>query len=373
MTFYIIAGEASGDLHGSNLVKALKSMTPDSTFRGWGGDLMQDAGVELVKHIEDLAFMGFAEVVMNLRTILNNLKDCKKDLEKNKPDALILIDYPGFNLRIAPFAKDLGIPVFYYISPQIWAWKSGRVHKIAQNTDVVYTILPFEKEFYAGYGYEVEYVGHPLLDAMELAESDIRESLANDVIALLPGSRKQEIETMLPIMASILDDFPSYRFVIAKAPSIPVSFYGPLLQDGRLELHKGHAYDLLRSAKAALVTSGTATLETALLGVPQVVCYKGNTISYQIARRVIKVSYISLVNLIMDRPVLKELIQNELNRESLVDALSPLLEQSQERLEMMTSYDNLRKELGGPGASKRCALSMLKKLGYSKNVEESLQ
>ena len=372
MTFYIIAGEASGDLHGSNLVKALKSMAPASTFRGWGGDLMEKAGVELVKHIEELAFMGFAEVVMNLRTILNNLKHCKRDLENSRPDALILIDYPGFNLRIAPFAKELGIPVFYYISPQIWAWKSGRVHKIAQNTDVVYTILPFEQEFYAGYGYEVEYVGHPLLDAVELPESDGHEALDSDVIALLPGSRKQEIETMLPIMASILDDFPSFRFIIAKAPSIPVSFYQPFLEDGRLELHEGHAYDLLKSARAALVTSGTATLETALLDVPQVVCYKGNPISYQIARRVVKVSYISLVNLIMDSPVLKELIQGELNRKSLVDALRPLIEFGPERKKMIETYGRLREELGGPGASTRCAQSMLKKLGYSMPADESL-
>ncbi len=365
MKYYIIAGEASGDLHGSNLMKELKIKDPQAEFRFWGGDLMQEQGGELVKHYRDLAFMGFAEVIMNLKTILGNIKFCKKDIQAWKPDAVILIDYPGFNLRIAEFVKSLGIKVYYYISPQIWAWKTGRVHTIKKFVDRMFVILPFEKEFYAKYDFEVDFVGHPLLDAMrDLPEIDIDKFKSENnlderkIIALLPGSRKQEIKAKLPIMLSVQKDFPDYQFVIAGAPSQEENFYREI-GGKNLKIVFGKTYDLLRSSEAALVTSGTATLETALLNTPEVVCYKGSRISYEIGKRVVKhIEYISLVNLIMDSEVVKELIQNELNPKNLKSELEKILTEPK-RSQILNNYKKLREKLGGPGASERTAELMV--------------
>lgn len=361
MKYYIIAGEASGDLHGSNLMKELKKKDPQAEFRFWGGDLMKEQGGEPVKHYRDLAFMGFAEVIMNLGTILSNIKFCKKDIQSWKPDAVILIDYPGFNLRIAEFVKSLGIKVYYYISPQIWAWKTGRVHTIKKFVDRMFVILPFEKDFYRKFDYDVDFVGHPLLDAMkDLPDLDLEqfksENLLDErkIIALLPGSRKQEIKVKLPIMLSVQKDFPEYQFVVAGAPSQDKNFYQEVAGKD-LKIVSGKTYDLLRASEAALVTSGTATLEAALLNTPEVVCYKGSRISYEIGKRVVKhIEYISLVNLIMNREVVKELIQNELNSKNLKSELKKILTEPK-RSEILNDYKELREKLGGPGASERTA------------------
>jgi lipid-A-disaccharide synthase len=354
MKYYIIAGEASGDLHASNLLKEIRKNDPGAQFRGFGGDLMQAHGTHLVRHYRDLAFMGFIEVIANLRTILKNIDACKADIQQWKPDALILVDYPGFNLRIAPFAKEAGIPVFYYISPQIWAWKQSRVHKIAASTDKVFCILPFEKEFYKGFGYDVEFVGHPLLDALDQPSKEL--AIPNDgrkIIAVLPGSRKQEIRTMLPEMMKVVKEFPDYRFVIAGAPSQPESFYREILGNAGIEIVFGQTYPLLKRSYAAVVTSGTATLETALHDVPEVVCYKGSMISYHIAKRLVKVKYISLVNLIMDKEIVRELIQDEMNSRLITDELHKLLGQGRDTI--LQQYNELKTKLGGKGASARTA------------------
>jgi len=356
MKYYIIAGEASGDLHASNLLKEIRKNDPNAEFRGFGGDLMEEQGTFLVKHYRDLAFMGFVEVLMHLRTILKNIAKCKEDIQRWKPDALILVDYPGFNLRIAPFAKEGGIPVFYYISPQIWAWKQSRVHKIAASTDKIFCILPFEKDFYKKFGYDVEFVGHPLLDAVNGLVAPL--SLKQDerkIIALLPGSRKQEISTMLPVMMEVVKRLPQFRFVIAGAPSQPLAYYKEITGSSPIEIVFGETYSLLHNAHAAVVTSGTATLETALHNVPEVVCYKGSVISYNIARRLIKVKYISLVNLVMDQEIVKELIQEEMNARLIEAELSKLVEGGNKRDAMFSEFVELRTKLGGSGASARVA------------------
>ncbi|REJ84786.1 MAG: lipid-A-disaccharide synthase [Bacteroidetes bacterium] len=372
MKYYVIAGEASGDLHASNLIRELKKLDQNSEFRVWGGDKMEAQGALVVKHYRDLAFMGFTEVLQNLRTILNNISFCKKDVQEYKPDALILVDYPGFNLRIAEFAKKQNIPVLYYISPQIWAWKQSRVHKIKRDVDRMFTILPFEKEFYARFGCDVDFVGHPLLDvisegsARTIKTSQILKNDKSAVIALLPGSRKQEIRAMLPSMLQVATEFPRFRFVLAAAPSIEPAFYDEICKGRNVEIHYGKTYELLSESYAALVTSGTATLETALFGVPQVVCYKGGSISYAIARSLVKVKYISLVNLIMDREVVKELIQNEFNVSSLKSELERILN-PMIREKMSSDYEQLRKKLGGSGASARAAKLMMDTLGRIRN------
>ncbi|ASW75777.1 lipid-A-disaccharide synthase [Chryseobacterium piperi] len=366
MKYYIIAGEASGDLHGSNLMKALKSKDPDAEFRFWGGDLMAQQGGTLVKHYRDLAFMGFLEVAMNLKTILNNIKYCKEDIKNHKPDVLILVDYPGFNLRIAKFAKELGIKVIYYISPQLWAWKEGRVEIIKKYVDEMLVILPFEEDFYKKHGVHSHFVGHPLLDAISSLQNIDPENFKKEngfnekeIIALLPGSRKQEVEKMLEMMLSVRPYFENYQFVIAGAPSLPKEFYQKYVDDN-VHFVSNRTYDLLRCSKAALVTSGTATLETALLNVPEVVCYRGSTISYAIAKRLVKnIKYISLVNLIMDREVVKELIQNDLNTENLVKELKMVLE-GEKRSQVLSDYELLREKLGGSGASDHAAEVILK-------------
>lgn len=366
MKYYIIAGEASGDLHGSNLMKALKQKDPNAEFRFWGGDLMKEQGGTLVKHYRDLAFMGFLEVAMNLKTILTNIKFCKDDIKNNKPDVLILVDYPGFNLRIAKFAKELGIKVIYYISPQLWAWKEGRVETIKKYVDEMMVILPFEEDFYKKHGVHSHFVGHPLLDAIsnlqEITIDDFKNQHAlndKEIIALLPGSRKQEVEKMLEIMLSVRPHFKNYQFVIAGAPSLSKEFYQKYVDDN-VHFVSNKTYDLLRSSKAALVTSGTATLETALLNVPEVVCYRGSKISYAIAKRLVKnIKYISLVNLIMDREVVKELIQNDLNTKNLVEELHKVLD-GEKRIQVLNDYTLLREKLGGSGASDKAAEVILK-------------
>jgi lipid-A-disaccharide synthase len=375
MKYYIIAGEASGDLHGSNLIKAIHKKDSQAKIRAWGGDLMEAADANVVKHYRDLAFMGFAEVIMNLRTILRNIKECKKDIKNYKPDAVILIDYPGFNLRIAEFAKNLGIKVYYYISPQIWAWKKGRVHQIAKFTDKVFVILPFEKEFYAKYGYEVDFVGHPLLDAIgkrdesEAKAATLRKEfeLTNKpIVAILPGSRKQEIGVMLPIMLKQIKNFPSHQFVIAAAPSFDLSYFKPFTEKyPSLNIISNRTYDLLQISHAALVTSGTATLETALFKVPEVVCYKANAISYQIAKRIVDIKYISLVNLIMDQEVVTELIQAKLNEKLLKQELGKLLSDTPERLKMINKFEELINALGSGGASATTAKLLIEDLNHA--------
>ena len=366
MKYYIIAGEASGDLHGSNLMKSLKQKDPDAEFRFWGGDLMTAQGGILVKHYRDLAFMGFLEVAMNLRTILNNIKICKEDIKNHKPDVLILVDYPGFNLRIAKFAKELGIRVVYYISPQLWAWKEGRVETIKKYVDEMMVILPFEEDFYKKHGVHSHFVGHPLLDAISNLQKIDTENFKSEnglnekeIIALLPGSRKQEVEKMLEIMLSVRPYFKEYQFVIAGAPSLPKEFYQKYVDD-TVHFVSNKTYDLLRSSKAALVTSGTATLETALLNIPEVVCYRGSKISYAIAKRLVKnIKYISLVNLIMDREVVRELIQNDLNTKNLVEELRKILK-GEKRAQVLQDYEFLKEKLGGSGASDHAAEVILK-------------
>jgi len=367
MRYYLIAGEASGDLHASNLMKELKKTDPDAVFRCWGGDLMQAAGGVLVRHYRDLAYMGFVEVVMNIRAITKNLSFCREDILKFKPDAIILVDYPGFNLRIAGFAHRNGLRVIYFISPQVWAWKKSRVYGIRKNVDKMLVILPFEQEFYRRYDYQVEFTGHPLLDLVN-RPSVYRDAGAfrvahhlshKPIIALLPGSRKQEIRRMLPVMAALAGRFPGYEFVAAGAPSIEPSFYRQVSGKDGLVILFGKTHELLRHAHAALVTSGTATLETALFGVPQVVCYKGSPVSYAIARRIVDVKFISLVNLVMDRQVVKELIQGDFNTGNLEKELNKILDE-ENRSRIKSEYELLSDKLGGEGASRRAALAIFR-------------
>jgi len=356
MKYYIIAGEASGDLHGSNLIREIKARDAAAEIRCWGGDLMEAAGATLVKHYRDLAFMGFVEVVANLRTILRNLDFCKQDIREFQPDLLIYIDYPGFNLRVADWAKREGFHNVYYISPQVWAWKENRVKTIKTAIDKMLVILPFELDFYRKWKYPVSYVGHPLAEVIEKYKQDNASLQRNPkLIALLPGSRKQEILKKLPVMLSVTPSFPDYEFVVAKAPGVSDDFYAPLLAKfPNVRTTSNATYAVLMQAEAALVTSGTATLETALFGVPEVVCYKGNKISYLIAKRLIKVKYISLVNLIMDRLVVKELIQDDMNTQNLVQELKNLLHNQEYRNRITGDYDQLRQLLlqGGNASAK---------------------
>lgn len=361
MRYYIVAGEASGDLHAANLAIELHKADPAAVMRGWGGDRMQAAGVEVVKHYRELAFMGFIEVVKNLRTIFRNLEACKTDILKFNPDVVILVDYPGFNLRLAEFLKQKGIKVFYYISPQIWAWKQSRVHKIKRTVDKMFVILPFEKDFYKKFDYDVEFTGHPLLDEIKRIKNSsatVAPVVDTDkkIIALLPGSRMQEIKEMLPVMVHAVSHFKNYQPVIAAAPTIPESFYQSLAAN--IPLVHGKTYSLLQQSYAAMVTSGTATLETALFKVPEVVCYKGNHLSYLIARQLVKVKYISLVNLILDRMLVKELIQQDMNEQSLVAEMKLLLEDEGYRNNMLKGFDELIQLLGSVGASAKAAQKM---------------
>jgi lipid-A-disaccharide synthase len=396
MKYYIIAGEASGDLHGSNLIRELKNLDHYADFRVWGGDKMKAEGAFLVKHYKDLAFMGFTEVLKNLSTIFENIRFCKQDIIKYQPDALILIDYPGFNLRIARWARIQHLKVIFYISPQLWAWNESRVKVIKKSVDKMLVILPFEKEFYRKHGFEVEYVGHPLVEVIENYRMfynnglqnrfppgwpgtvSHQPSLSNEqtnvpgpvidkerfIIALLPGSRKQELELKLPIMLEVAKHFPNYSFVVAKAPGIEDSFYDRFLKPYQnVSAISDQTYFLLSKAKAALVTSGTATLETALFGVPEIVCYKGNELSYQLAKRLIKIKFISLVNLIMNKEVVKELIQKDLTVKNLVEELNKILNDQEKQNKMATDYMALRKLLSqGGNASANAAKAVYKLL-----------
>jgi lipid-A-disaccharide synthase len=345
MKYYIIAGEASGDLHGSNLIKELNKLDQQAIIRAWGGEKMQQAGAEIVKHYRDLAFMGFVEVISNLSTILDNLKFCKKDILEFKPDVLILIDYPGFNLRMAKWARQKALKIIYYISPQVWAWKEGRVKSIKQVVDKMLVILPFEEKFYEKWDYRVEYVGHPLVQVVNefLEKHPRKKAEGKPVIALLPGSRKQEVAKKLPIMLETSKNFPGYQFVVAKASSLDDNFYAAFLRSyPEVSFVKDQTYNLLALATAALVTSGTATLETALFEVPEVVCYKGSSVSYEIAKRLVKIKYISLVNLIMDRLVVKELIQNDLTVENVTTELQNILHDEETIRRIKNDYAELK-------------------------------
>ncbi len=369
MKYYIIAGEASGDLHGSNLMKALYTEDPMANIRFWGGDLMQSVGGTLVKHYRELAFMGFAEVILNLKTILNNIKICKADIIEFQPDVIIFIDYPGFNMRIAKWAKERGIKTHYYIAPQIWAWKENRIKAVKRDFDKLFVILPFEKDFFEiKHHFPVDFVGHPLIDAIHNRTPIEAEKFRNEhdlderpIVALLPGSRQQEISKMLSVMLSIVDDFNEYQFVIAGAPSQEFTFYKPFLTHSNVKFISNRTYDLLSVAAAALVTSGTATLETALFKVPEVVCYKGSWASYQIAKRIITLKYISLVNLIMDEEVVTELIQEQFNSKNIKTELTKLLDTNRKEI-LQNKYAELEAKLGGIGASVKTAKLIIKDL-----------
>jgi len=366
MRYYIISGEASGDLHGSNLIKELHKKDKAATIQCWGGDMMQASGATLIKHYRELAFMGFTEVIKNLPTILKNISFCKKDIIDFKPDVIILIDYPGFNLRIAKWAKTQGFKIVYYISPQVWAWKENRVHDIKKNVDKMLVILPFEKAFYTKWNYEVEYVGHPLVEVV----NNFKEKNKNQpnafgdkkIIALLPGSRKQEITKKLPIMLSVAKHFSDYQFIVAKAPGLENSFYDDMMIGyDNVSTVSNRTYELLLHASAALVTSGTATLETALFGVPEIICYKGNNISYQIAKRLITIKFIGLVNLIMNKEVVKELIQNDLNLTNIKNELDLILNDKNKKDQIRKDYAALQTLLSSGGnASENAANAVIK-------------
>jgi len=375
MKYYIIAGEASGDLHGSNLIKEIKHLNPTASIRAWGGDLMKDAGASLVKHYRDLAFMGFLEVIKNLPTILQNIKFCKQDIEAWQPDVLVLIDYPGFNLRIADWAKKHGCKVVYYIAPQVWAWKENRVKKMKLCIDKMFCILPFEKDYFKNkWNWDVTYVGHPLLRVIESFKSTNPLVTENKkVIALLPGSRKQEIVKMLPIMLSVTPHFPAYTFMVAQAPGQDAPFYNRFLMGyANVTLIKNSTYDLLSIADAALVTSGTATLETALFKVPEVVCYKTSKFSYQIAKWLVKIKFISLVNLIMDKEIVQEIIQENLTEQHLTTALRNITENEANRKEVMDNYQLLHTLLaaGGGEASAKVAQEIVAFAGPKLFIQE---
>ena len=367
MKYYIIAGEASGDLHGSNLMKALKQHDSEAQFQYFGGDLMKAEGGNLKMHYSEMAFMGFIEVIANLGTVLKNIKFAKKDILENKPDVLILIDFPGFNLKIADFAKKQGIPVFYYISPKVWAWNQKRVLKIKKIVDHMFCILPFEVDFYRSWGMEVDYVGNPILDAIESNSPDLQFRITNrlderPLIALLPGSRRQELDKVLPEMLKTVDRFPDCQFAIAGAPSFSEKDYQQYLGGKKIRVIFNTTYNLLLNSEAAVVTSGTATLETALLKIPQVVVYKGNPISISIARWLVNIKYISLVNLVMDATVVKELIQEDCSGEKIGDELDLILNNQSYRARMMQNYDQLAVRMGTAGASLRAAELMIKYL-----------
>ena len=365
MKYYLVAGEASGDLHGANLMNALKKADQRAEFRYFGGDLMQVEGGTLVKHYADMAYMGFIEVVANLPQILKNLKFCKEDIDQYEPDVLVLIDFPGFNLKIADFAKKNNILVCYYISPKVWAWNQKRVLKIKKVVDHMFCILPFEVDFYKAWGMDVDYVGNPLLDAKAAFVPDENFYQNNHlpekkIIALLPGSRKQEISRLLPDMLGVVDHFPDHQFVIAGAPSFQKEYYDEYLDGKNIPVVFSTTYDLLNNADVAVVASGTATLETALFYVPQVVVYKGSNISISIARMVVKIKFISLVNLIMDKLVVKELIQQECSPKKIGEELDLIMNNSAYRDEMLTNYNQLDERMGKPGASEKTADLIIK-------------
>lgn len=364
MKYYLIAGEASGDMHGAHLMKAIKALDSTAKFRYWGGDLMEQQGGTLVKHYKNHAVMGFVDVIKNLKTIRENFRLCREDMEKYQPDATIFIDYSGFNLRMAKYAKTIGLRTFYYVAPQVWAWRKHRIKSIKKYLDRVFAILPFEVSFYQKHNYPVDYVGNPLIDIIAEKQKKlpdwkefIRINNLSDkpIVALLPGSRKQEIKTMLPIMLQSATSFSDYQFVVAGAPALDEPFYLQHTSELPVKIVFGQTYDLLKNAKAAVVTSGTATLETALFNVPQVVCYKLGGVSFEILRRLIKIKYISLVNLIMDSEVVRELIQNDLTTDNLGKQLDLLLNSSTYRQQILSDYQEMVLKLGKGGAAMKAA------------------
>ena len=366
MKYYLIAGEASGDLHGANLMKALKGIDPQAEFRFFGGDKMLTEGGTLVKHIKEMAFMGFIEVVSNLNSIFKNLDLCKADISFWKPDVVVLIDFPGFNLKIAEFAKQNNFLNCFYISPKVWAWNQKRVIKIKRIVDHLFCILPFEVDFYASWGMVVDYVGNPLLDAISDFKPNVKFINQNfgvttkKIIALLPGSRKQEISRLLPIMVETSIQFPDFQFVVAGAPNLNLAYYQQFINSAEVPVVFNATYDLLRVAEAAIVASGTATLETALFNVPQVVVYRGHPISISIARMVVKIKFISLINLIMDKLVVKEMIQADCSVKNITDELNQLVNNSVYRNKMLANYDKLDEKMGNPGASSKTATLIIK-------------
>jgi len=367
MKYYIIAGEASGDLHASNLIKEIIKLEPNADIRAWGGDKMQNAGANVVKHFKDLAFMGFYEVLINLRTILKNISFCKKDILEFNPDKIIFVDYPGFNMRIAKWSKKYKFQTIYYIAPQLWAWNEKRIKKIKKYIDSLYVILPFEKEFFeTKHKYPVKFLGHPLLDSIsnfkKNYDSSSEQIITNKkaVIAILPGSRKQEIKKILNTVIKIVDYFPDHQFIVAGVPNIELSYYKSILKNKRIKVIENKTYEILSISTAAIVTSGTATLETALFKVPQVVCYKSSYFSYFIAKLIVNIKYISLVNLIMDQQIVKELIQQDCNKDKIRNELEKILDLNN-RKSLQIKYDELTSILGKNGTSKRVALDIIKK------------
>ena len=352
MRLYIVTGEPSGDLHAANLVRELKASNSSINIRAWGGERLITEGVELARHIKDTAFMGLWDVLMNINTIKENLTYCKEDILEYKPDAVILVDYPGFNLKIAKFAKQYGIKVFYYISPKVWAWNSSRINKLKRYVDELLVIFPFEVDFYKKNGIEVTYVGNPLLDEVSKGKFTFTYQTKKPIIALLPGSRKQEIETMFPEMLKLVDEYPRYQFVVAATNTFSKEYYQSFIKGKNLALVFDETYGLLSNAKAAVVTSGTASLEAALFKVPQVVCYKTNWITYILAKNLIKIKFLSLVNILMDKLVVKELIQADFNKINIKEELDILLN---ERERLLTDYDKLSDLLNKKGASKNAA------------------
>lgn len=367
MNYYIIAGEASGDLHASNLIKNLKKFDQESSFYGWGGDLMIQQGVKVSKHIRELAFMGLVEVIANLKTIKKNFKDCKQEILDVKPDVLILVDYPGFNLRLAKWAKQNGFRIFYYISPTVWAWHQSRVEQVRAYIDKMFAILPFEKSFYKKFNIDVEYEGHPLLDAIsdfrktKLSREEFcrKNSLSEaPIIAIVPGSRKQEIKRKLPIMLSVVKDFPSFQFVITGAPAIDNKFYELFTKGYQVPVLFNQTYSIFEYSHSAIVASGTASVEAALFEVPQVVCYKTAALTFFLAKRFVKVKYISLVNLILERLAINELLQNSLTRNNIILELKSINE-GDKRTKLLEDYKLFISMLGNEGASERVALKMI--------------
>jgi len=368
MKIYCVAGERSGDLHGGNLIKALKNLVPNTSFRGFGGDDMQAAGMDIVVHYRELAFMGFAEVLANLNTISKKLKQCRQDILQFKPDVIILIDYAGFNLRIAKFAKANGLKVFWYISPKVWAWNQNRALKLKANIDKMFVILPFEKEFFRKFNWEVDYVGNPVLDAVKIHQPNpefLRQNnfgTGSPLVALLPGSRKQELQMVVPLMALVASALPNVQFGIATVNNLSSDLYAPLKGLSNVRFIVGSTYDLLSSSNAAIVTSGTATLETALFKVPQVVVYKTSSLSYWIGKMVIRVPFISLVNLIANREVVKELIQHEALDVNTLAELKRILEERIYREKMLDGYNEIICVLDTGSASENTARLMIKYL-----------
>ena len=382
MRYFIIAGEASGDLHGSNLIKGIREMDKEAQIRCWGGDLMKEAGAELIRHYKEGAIMGFVEVVANLGKLAKNLQDCKNDIVKYNPDAVILIDYPGFNFRIAKFAKERGMRVFYYIAPKVWAWKEKRVHKLKKYVDRLFIIFPFEIEYFKKWGIDAIYRGNPLLDSVDNHSSseESKEAFeqrcgigsAEKTVALLAGSRRSEIKYLLPRMMQVAGRYPEYRFLMACAPSMEREFYEGIIGNkcSNIKLLFGETYSILRHSDAAIISSGTASLEAALIGVPQVVCYGGNEISYQIARSVVKLKYISLANLIMDKGLFKELIQHDCTPQKISAELDNLLGNNAYREKMLADYRDVRNILGGKGASAKVASAMIEELEKMMNKNQ---